>query len=106
MGNCTHNLVSMAAKITILCIQRDPAQPSLSQENRYQLVTAVLNARAARPHGWRFRLQAPGDLPGAGEAHEQVDGQQPNPAQLEIDEKDAPFSPGTWGNIWDGTVQF
>jgi hypothetical protein len=106
MENRTHNIVSMAAKTTLLCIPRDPSQPGLLQENRYQLVMAVLNARAAWPHEWGFRLQTPADPPRAGKAHEQVDGQQPDPAELEIDEKDAPFSPGTWGNIWDGTVQF
>jgi hypothetical protein len=106
MGNCTHNLGSMAANTALLCIQQNSSQLGWLQENQCQPVTTVLNASAAWPHEGRLRLQAPADLPGAGEAHEQANGQRPDPAQLEIDEKDAPFSPGTWGNIWDGTVQF
>jgi DNA-binding response OmpR family regulator len=70
------------------------------------MVHFVLNVKPARRHDGKLRAHTPAHLRRSGRSREGTDRGQDDNSELPTGENDAPFSPGVWRSIRDGTVQF
>lgn len=66
----------------------------------------LLSVRPAQRRESKLRAQVPAHLRRPGRSREGVDRSQAHLPQSAMDEKDAPFSPGLWRHIRNGSVQF
>jgi len=66
----------------------------------------VLNVKPAQHREGKLRSQTLVHRRHPARSREGAERGQANTAQLAIDDKDAPFSPGMWRGIRNGTVQF
>lgn len=69
------------------------------------IVHFVLSVKPARRHDG-FRAHTPAHLRRSGRSREGADRGQADNLEIPADERDAPFPPGVWRSIRDGTVQF
>lgn len=69
-------------------------------------VHLVLSVKPIHRHDAKLRPQTPAHLRRPGRSREGSESRQANPAQPATNEKDAPFSPGVWRSIRNGTLQF
>ena len=66
----------------------------------------VLSARPAQNHAVKARPRIPLHLRRSLSSQTGTNPSPADPAQLATGDKDAPFSPGVWRNIRNGTIQF
>lgn len=66
----------------------------------------VLSVKPVHRSGAKLRAQTPTHVRRPGRSREGSECQPANPAKPATSEKDAPFSPGVWRSIRNGTLQF
>jgi DNA-binding response OmpR family regulator len=69
-------------------------------------VHLVLSARPAQDHAIKTKPRIPLHLRRAVRSRTETDPSPPDPDHSAADDKEAPFSPGVWRSIRNGTIQF